>query len=44
MGGRPVVTNFDMDLYYKVDWSAAKAAMATDPVFLFQNSTRLQPC
>lgn len=37
MGGRPVITNFDIDLYYKVDWSAARAAMATDPVFLFQN-------
>src|SRR4051812_20851747 len=37
MGGRPVVTNFDIDKYYTVDWSAARAAMATDPVFLFQN-------
>jgi hypothetical protein len=37
MGGRPVITNFDIDLYYKVDWSAAKAAMATNPIFLFQN-------
>ena len=24
--GRPVVTNFDIDLYYKVDWTAARAA------------------
>ncbi|MGH9503228.1 MAG: endo-1,3-alpha-glucanase family glycosylhydrolase [Terriglobales bacterium] len=39
VGGRPVVSNFDIDLYYKVDWSAAKAAMATDPVFLFQNGS-----
>ena len=38
VGGRPVVTNFDMDLYYTVDWSAAKAAMATNPMFLFQHS------
>ena len=37
VGGRPVVTNFDIDLYYKVDWDAARAAMATDAVFLFQN-------
>lgn len=39
MGGRPVITNFDIDLYYKVDWNAAKAQMATDPVFLFQNGS-----
>jgi hypothetical protein len=37
MGGRPVITNFDIDKYYNVDWSAAKAAMATDALFLFQN-------
>ncbi len=37
IGGRPVVTNFDIDKYYSVDWKAAQAAMATDPVFLFQN-------
>jgi hypothetical protein len=36
--GRPVVTNFDIDLYYTVDWSAAKAAMASNPLFLFQHS------
>jgi hypothetical protein len=38
MGGRPVVTNFDIDKYYTVDWSAAKAAMATDSLLLFQNA------
>jgi hypothetical protein len=37
MASRPVVTNFDIDKYYTVDWSAAKAAMATDALFLFQN-------
>ena len=37
IGGRPVIGNFDIDKYYKVDWSAAKAALATDPLFLFQN-------
>ena len=35
--GSPVVTNFDIDLHYTVDWNAAKAAMSTQPVFLFQN-------
>ena len=36
--GSPVVTNFDIDLVYKVDWTAAKAALATNPSFIFQNS------
>jgi hypothetical protein len=35
--GSPVVTNFDIDLHYTVDWNAAKAALSTAPVFLFQN-------
>jgi hypothetical protein len=35
--GSPVVTNFDIDLHYTVDWNAAKAALSTQPVFLFQN-------
>ena len=38
MDGRPVVTNFDIDLYYTVDWNAAKGALASNPVFLFQHS------
>ena len=38
VGGRPVVTNFDVDLYYTVDWSAAGAALAGNPLFLFQHS------
>src|SRR5580704_4292974 len=36
--GRPVVTNFDIDLAYTVDWTAVNAALATQPVFLFQNN------
>jgi hypothetical protein len=36
--GSPVVTNFDIDLFYKVDWAAAKATLATNPLFVFQNS------
>jgi hypothetical protein len=35
--GSPVVTNFDIDLHYTVDWNAAKAGLSTQPVFLFQN-------
>lgn len=36
--GRPVVTNFDVDHDYQIDWKAAGAAVASDPTFLFQNS------
>src|SRR5579859_1124048 len=36
--GRPVVTNFDIDSSYTVDWTAASAAVSTQPVFLFQNN------
>ena len=27
--GAPVVTNFDIDAVYKIDWTAAKAALAS---------------
>lgn len=37
--GRPVVTNFNIDLAYNVDWSAVNAALSTQPVFLFQNNS-----
>jgi hypothetical protein len=36
--GNPVVTNFNVDLSYSVDWNAANAALSTHPVFLFQNN------
>jgi hypothetical protein len=36
--GRPVVTNFDVDTSFKVDWQIANAAIASNPVFVFQNS------
>lgn len=35
--GQPVVTNFNIDLSYSVDWNAANAALSTHPAFLFQN-------
>src|SRR5579863_5439167 len=31
--GRPVVTNFNIDLSYTIDWAAASAALSTQPVF-----------
>jgi hypothetical protein len=36
--GQPVVTNFDIDLSYSIDWNAVNAALSTHPVFLFQNN------
>jgi hypothetical protein len=36
--GKPVVTNFDIDLHYSVDWTAAAAAVTPSPAFLFQHS------
>ena len=38
IGGQPVVTNFDIDLHYTIDWNALNASLASNPVFLFQNS------
>ncbi len=37
--GKPVVTNFDIDLHYTVDWTAANAALSTQPVYLFQHNS-----
>lgn len=37
--GRPVVTNFNIDLSYSIDWAAASAALSTQPEFLFQNNS-----
>jgi hypothetical protein len=37
--GRPVVTNFDIDLAYSIDWNALNAALSTHPLFLFQNNS-----
>jgi hypothetical protein len=38
INGRPVITNFDIDLHYTVDWNAVNAATSTHPNFLFQHS------
>lgn len=37
--GKPVVTNFDIDLTFQIDWKAAAASVASTPVFLFQNNS-----
>jgi hypothetical protein len=39
IGGQPVVTNFDIDLFYNMDWNAVKRALQTTPAFIFQNSS-----
>ncbi len=36
--GKPMVTNFNIDLSYSVDWNAVAAALGTQPAFLFQNN------
>jgi hypothetical protein len=37
--GRPVVSNFDIDLHYTIDWNAVAAALSNQPVFIFQNNS-----
>jgi len=37
INGQPVVTNFDLDLHYSIDWNAVKSALSSNPDFLFQN-------
>lgn len=36
--GRPVVTNFNIDLSYSIDWKAVATQLSTQPAFLFQNN------
>jgi PKD domain len=38
INGRPVLTNFDIDLHYTVDWNAVAANTPGNPIFLFQNN------
>ncbi len=37
--GQPVVTNFDIDIYYTIDWNALKKSLSSNPNFIFQNSS-----
>jgi hypothetical protein len=39
INGKPVVTNFDVELHYPVDWASAVAAMSTHPVLLFEDAS-----
>jgi hypothetical protein len=36
--GQPAITNFDIDRFYNIDWSAVKGTLQTTPAFIFQNS------
>jgi hypothetical protein len=36
--GHPVVTNFNIDLAYSINWDDVKASLSTQPAFLFQNN------
>jgi hypothetical protein len=35
----PVVTNFNIDNSYTIDWTAANSALSTPPTFIFQNNS-----
>lgn len=37
--GRPVVTNFNVDLSYSINWDQVVAALSTQPLFWFQNNS-----
>jgi hypothetical protein len=37
--GRPVVTNFNVDLSYSINWDEVTAALSTKPDFWFQNNS-----
>lgn len=36
--GQPVVTNFGIDDSYTIDWNTVNSALATKPLYLFQNN------
>ncbi len=36
--GHPVVTNFNVDLAYSINWDNVRASLSTQPAFLFQNN------
>jgi hypothetical protein len=37
--GRPVITNFNVDLSYSVNWDQANAALSSQPLYIFQNNS-----
>ena len=39
IGGQPILTNFNVDNQYAVDWQGANAQLKTPPRFIFQDNT-----
>jgi hypothetical protein len=39
IGGQPIVTNFNVDNQYAVDWQGANAQLKAPPRFIFQDNT-----
>ncbi len=39
INGRPVLTNFDLDLHFTIDWNYVAANTPGNPIFLFQNGS-----
>ena len=39
INNRPMITNFDIDLHYTIDWDAVKKATSTNPDFIFQHAS-----
>ncbi len=38
LNGRPLITQFDLDLHYTLDWNAIQAATSPNIAWIFQNS------
>jgi hypothetical protein len=39
INNRPMITNFDIDLHYTIDWDAVQKATSTNPDFIFQHAS-----
>src|SRR4051812_8734548 len=39
INNRPMITNFDIDLHYTIDWKAVQKATSTNPDFVFQHAS-----
>ncbi len=38
LNGKPVITQFDIDLHYSIDWNAVQAQTSADIAWIFENS------
>jgi len=38
LNGNPLITQFDIDLHFSIDWNAVKAATSPDVAWIFENS------